>query len=93
MLRWRAKAIRGLKVLEEGIANEAQQDQFLQTKTIALSGCGRTKDWVPSMRSEIESFETNQAVQRVTESIPAMRVFTRKAGSGKYKSSLRKRHG
>ena len=64
------------------------------------------------MRSEIESFETNQAVQRVTqreadklmeeamaagkkvESIPAMGVFTRKAGSGKYQNcALRELHG
>ena len=99
--------IRELKVLEEGMANEAQQDQFLQTKTIALSEVRKNlKDWVPSMRSEIESFETNQAVQRVSqreagvlmeearaagkkvESIPAMGVFTRKAGSGKYKSRI-----
>ena len=29
--------VRELKVAEEGIATEAQQDQFLQTKTIALS--------------------------------------------------------
>ena len=94
-------------MLEEGIANEAQQDQFLQTKTIALSEVWKNlKDWVPSMRSEIESFETNQAVQRVSqreadglmeearaagkkvESIPAMGVFPRKAGSGKYKSRI-----
>ena len=60
--------VRELKVLEEGIANEAQQDQFLQTKTIALSEVRKNlKDWVPSMRSEIESFETNQALQRVSQ--------------------------
>ena len=54
--------VKELKVLEEGIATEAQQDQFLQTKTIALSEARKNlKDWVPSMRSEIESFETNQA--------------------------------
>ena len=99
--------VRELKVAEEGIATEAQQHQFLQTKTIALSEVRKNlKDWVPSMRSEIESFETNQAVQRVSqreadklmeearsagkkvETIPAMGVFTRKAGSGKYKSRI-----
>ena len=99
--------VRELKVAEEAIATEAQQDQFLQTKTITLSEVRKNlKDWVPSMRSEIESFETNQAVQRVSqreadklmeearsagkkvETIPAMGVFTRKAGSGKYKSRI-----
>ena len=45
-----------------------EEELFLQTKTIGLNEVRKTLPfWIPPLREEIGNFDSNQAIQRVTE--------------------------
>ena len=53
----------------EAVVSEAESDEtFLQTRTIALSEVRKTLPlWIPPLKEEIDNFDSNQAIQRVSE--------------------------
>eukprot|EP00913_Durusdinium_trenchii_P029979 g28092.t1 len=57
------------KVEAEAILAESEQEEvFLQTRTISLNEVKRTLPlWIPPLRDEIANFDSNQAIQRVSE--------------------------
>ena len=60
----------GCKKLEGEASKVADQDEeiFLQTKTISLQEVRKTLPlWIPSLKTEIENFDNNNAIQRISE--------------------------
>ena len=62
-----AAVVRRLEADSLGSAAE-EEELFLQTKTIGLNEVRKTLPlWIPPLKEEIGNFDSNQAIQRVTE--------------------------
>ena len=61
--------VRKAEVSALNLENE-EEEIFLQTRTISLNEVRRTLPlWVPPLKEEIQNFDSNQAIQRVTEKV------------------------
>ena len=50
------------------VANEGEE-VFLQTRTVSLNEVRKSLPlWIPSLQTEIDNFDNNQAIQRITDS-------------------------
>ena len=54
--------------VEEALSQVGEEETFLQTRTIGLNEVRKTLPlWIPPLKEEIGNFDSNQAIQRVSE--------------------------